>query len=109
MLIDPETLRITAILDFEFTNAIPAKFAYDPPWWLLLSGPEMWLECCAIEEFLTFYEHRIEQFLRALERVEIEWHQRSNNPVDRLSLPGCAIHGELGDFGSTMRQGRALI
>jgi hypothetical protein len=72
MLIDPEILRITAILDFEFTNAMPAEFTYDPPRWLLLSGPEVWLERCAMEEFLTLYEPRMEQFLRALERVEIE-------------------------------------
>jgi hypothetical protein len=72
MLIDPETLRITAILDFEFTNAMLAKFMYDPPWWLLLSRPEVWLKRCAMEEFLTLYEPRIERFLRALERVEIE-------------------------------------
>lgn len=32
MLADPATLRITAVLDFEFTNAMPAQFAYDPPW-----------------------------------------------------------------------------
>jgi hypothetical protein len=63
MLIDPETLRITAILDFEFTNAMPAEFTYDPPWWLLLSGPEMRLERCAMEEFLTLYEPEMEQFL----------------------------------------------
>ncbi|KAJ5573494.1 uncharacterized protein N7459_007921 [Penicillium hispanicum] len=72
MLIDPETLQITAVLDFEFTNAIPAEFTYDPPWWLLLSGPEMWLERCAFEEFLALYEPRMEQFLRALEKVETE-------------------------------------
>ncbi|GKZ25558.1 hypothetical protein AbraIFM66951_001330 [Aspergillus brasiliensis] len=72
MLIDPETLQITAILDFEFTNAMPAEFTYDPPWWLLLSGPEMWLERCTMDEFLTLYEPRLEQFLRALERVEME-------------------------------------
>ena len=44
ILVDPETYRITAVLDFEFTNAMPAQFAYDPPWWLLLSGPEVWLD-----------------------------------------------------------------
>jgi hypothetical protein len=80
MLIDPETLRITAILDFEFTNAMPAEFTYDPPWWLLLSGPEMWLERCAMEEFLTLYEPRMEQFLRALERVEIEMALEAKQP-----------------------------
>lgn len=70
MLIDPETLCITAVLDFEFTNAFPAQFSYDPPWWLLLSGPELWLDKCSIDEFLTLYEPRMEQFLRALEQVE---------------------------------------
>ncbi|CAG7918904.1 unnamed protein product [Penicillium olsonii] len=86
MLIDPETLRITAILDFEFTNAMPAEFTYDPPWWLLLSGPEMWLERCATEEFLTLYEPRMEQFLRALERVEIEMASEVKRPdVSSLS------------------------
>jgi hypothetical protein len=80
MLIDPETLRITAILDFEFTNAMPAEFTYDPPWWLLLSGPEMWLERCAMEEFLTLYEPRMEQFLQALEQVEIEMASEVKQP-----------------------------
>ncbi|PKY05494.1 hypothetical protein P168DRAFT_309811 [Aspergillus campestris IBT 28561] len=79
MLVDPETLQITAVLDFEYTNSMPAELTYDPPWWLLLSGPEMWLEHCAMDEFVTLYEPRMEQFLRA-----------SNNPVvDRLSLPVC--------------------
>ncbi|KAJ5101917.1 hypothetical protein NUU61_004139 [Penicillium alfredii] len=72
MLINPETFQITSILDFEFSNAMPAEFTYDPPWWLLLSGPEMWLERCAMDEFLALYEPRMEQFLRALEQVESE-------------------------------------
>ncbi|KAJ5934562.1 hypothetical protein N7466_004109 [Penicillium verhagenii] len=80
MLIDPETLQITAVLDFEFTNAMPAEFTYDPPWWLLLSGPEMWLERCAMEEFLTLYEPKMEQFLRALERVEIQMASEVKQP-----------------------------
>ncbi|CAI7644285.1 unnamed protein product [Penicillium bialowiezense] len=72
MLIDPETLQITAVVDWEFTNAMPAEFTYDPPWWLLLAGPEDWLERCEMDEFVKLYEPRMEQFLRALERVESE-------------------------------------
>ncbi|CAG8136145.1 unnamed protein product [Penicillium salamii] len=72
MLKDPETLQITAVLDFEFTNTMPAEFTYDPPWWLLLSGPEFWLDQCAMDEFLALYEPRLQQFLRALEQVETE-------------------------------------
>jgi Phosphotransferase enzyme family len=70
MLVDPKTLQITAVLDFEFTNTMPAQFVYDPPWWLLLLGPDMWLERRTIEEFLAHYKPKMEQFLRALERVE---------------------------------------
>jgi hypothetical protein len=70
MLADPGTLRITAVLDFEFTNTMPAQFSYDPPWWLLLLGPDMWLERHSMEEFLVRYVPRMKQFLRALERVE---------------------------------------
>jgi hypothetical protein len=72
MLVDPKTLRITGVIDFEYTNAMPAQFAYDPPWWLLLDGPERWLDRCALDEFLTLYKPRMERFLRALERVEEE-------------------------------------
>lgn len=80
MLIDPETLHITAIIDLEFTNAMPAEFTYDPPWWLLLSGPELWLERCAMDDFLALYEPRMEQFLRSLERVEVEMALKSKPP-----------------------------
>lgn len=70
MLVDPHTLRITAVLDLEFTNAMPAQFSYDPPWWLLLSGPEAWLDRGAVDEFRELYEPRMEQFLCAMEQVE---------------------------------------
>lgn len=72
MLNDLDTLRITAVLDFEFTNSMPAQFTYDPPWWLLLRGPDMWLERYGMDEFLTSYVPRMEQFLRAVERVQAE-------------------------------------
>ncbi|KAK1763804.1 hypothetical protein QBC33DRAFT_596497 [Phialemonium atrogriseum] len=55
MLIDPDTLRITAMLDFEFTNSMPAQFAYDPPWWLLLRGPGIWIEDDGMDDFLASY------------------------------------------------------
>ncbi|KAJ5561572.1 hypothetical protein N7535_003967 [Penicillium sp. DV-2018c] len=109
MLIDPETLQITAVLDFEYTNAMPAEFTYDPPWWLLLSGPEMWLERGAKEEFLTLYKPRMEQFVQALQRVEVEvalkGQRRGKDPLSIRMLDSW----RLGDFGLTMRRERALM
>ncbi|OAQ65212.2 protein kinase-like domain [Pochonia chlamydosporia 170] len=70
ILIDPSTIRITAILDFEFTNSMPAQFVYNPPWWLLLRGPDVWIDRDNLDEFIARYVPRMEQFLRALEKVE---------------------------------------
>ncbi|SPQ27083.1 c40af038-2292-4be3-a2f3-cb5a643b4e80 [Thermothielavioides terrestris] len=72
MLFDRETLRITAVLDFEFTNAMPEQFAYDPPWWLVLKQPGLWIEEDGMDDFLARYEPRLEQFLRVMERVEAQ-------------------------------------
>ncbi|KAL2864410.1 uncharacterized protein BJX67DRAFT_361561 [Aspergillus lucknowensis] len=70
MLIDPNTLRITSVLDFEFTNSMPAQFICDPPWWLLLRGPDVWIDRNSKDEFLAQYVPLMEQFLQAPERVE---------------------------------------
>jgi hypothetical protein len=71
ILVDPKTLRITAILDLEFTNAMPSQDASESPWWLLLAGPDSYLlRGRSIEEFLAAYEPRLEQFLEAMGRVE---------------------------------------
>ncbi|KAF4339182.1 kinase-like domain protein [Fusarium beomiforme] len=70
MLIDPETLRIVAVFDFEFTNAMPAQFVYDVPWWLLLQPPAVWLRQNKLEEFLRLFEPRKDQFIRSMERAE---------------------------------------
>ncbi|ROT35350.1 hypothetical protein SODALDRAFT_346305 [Sodiomyces alkalinus F11] len=86
MLVNPKTLEITAVLDWEFTNAMPAQFSYDPPWWLLLADPGSWVDRNAVQDFRDLYEPRMEQFLRALEAVEGEerWDDRGHDR--RLSV-----------------------
>jgi hypothetical protein len=69
MLVNPETMRITALLDFEFTNVMPAQFAYDLPWWLILQPPGIGVSE-GKQEFLDLFEPRKEQFIHAMERVE---------------------------------------
>lgn len=57
MLYDPKTLRITAVLDLEFTNAMPEQYASASPWWLLLVGPEAYLfRGRTMAEFKAAYE-----------------------------------------------------
>ncbi|KAJ4349327.1 uncharacterized protein N0V89_007941 [Didymosphaeria variabile] len=71
ILVDPETLRIKAVLDLEFTNAMPRQFASDAPWWLLLVGPDSYLlRDRTLQEFVEAYEPRLEHFLQVMERVE---------------------------------------
>ena len=71
ILVDPETFRIKAVLDLEFTNAMPRQFASDAPWWLLLVGPDSYLlRDRTLEEFVEAYEPRLEHFLQVMERVE---------------------------------------
>ncbi|KAI1263610.1 hypothetical protein F5Y18DRAFT_418241 [Xylariaceae sp. FL1019] len=69
MLADPVSLRITAVVDLEFTNAMPAQYAHDLPWWLTLEEPGISIEEDK-EAFLSRFEPRKEQFLGAMERVE---------------------------------------
>lgn len=70
MLINPDTLRITAVLDFEFTNSMSAQFTYDAPWWLLLRCPGVWIDNHGMSDFLATYVPRMEQCVQALESVE---------------------------------------
>lgn len=71
ILVDPQTMRINAVLDLEFTNAMPSQYASEPPWWLLLAGPDSYLlRGRTLGEFHTAYEPRLEQFLQAMRRVE---------------------------------------
>ena len=72
-------------MDFELTNAMPAQFTYDPHWWLLLLGPDMWLERHSMETFLARYVSRMEHFLRALERVEKKSSLEASHQIILLS------------------------
>ena len=81
MLIDPDTLRITAVIDFEFTNAMPAQYSQDVPCWLLLRHPESWVRDEMKDEFLRLFEPRKEQFIRAVQRVERSRADKSDEPL----------------------------
>jgi hypothetical protein len=83
MLVNPETMEITALLDFEFTNVMPAQFAYDLPWWLILRQPgiEVSEGEAGKQKFLDLFEPRKDQFIHAMERVEARSAQPAGEPL----------------------------
>ncbi|TAQ88671.1 hypothetical protein B7494_g2994 [Chlorociboria aeruginascens] len=60
--------KIVGVIDWEFTYAAPAEFAYSPPWWLLLEPPEEWPH--GILDWSREYEPRLRTFLEALREQE---------------------------------------
>jgi hypothetical protein len=70
MLADPKTLKITAVLDFEFTNAMPEQYTYDVPSWLLLASPHTWLERDDRAGFEELFVPQMDLFLGEVERAE---------------------------------------
>ncbi|KAK2051721.1 hypothetical protein LY76DRAFT_377790 [Colletotrichum caudatum] len=70
MVVDPNTGRIMGIFDLEFTNAMPAQFAQDPPLWLHRVLPGQCLERDFFPWFLETYRPYLDRFLAAMKRVE---------------------------------------
>jgi Phosphotransferase enzyme family len=61
---------ITGLIDLEFTNAMPATFASDPPLWLLGVKPKDCLEANFFSWFQAAYQPLLDRFIAALKRVE---------------------------------------
>ncbi len=70
VLVDLQNLRVTGVVDWEFTYVAPAEFTYIAPWWLLLQSPEDWEP--DLEEFLKQFMPRLRLFLEALRECEDE-------------------------------------
>lgn len=78
-------LRVSGVIDWEFTYAAPAEFTYVAPWWLLLQSPEDWEG--DLNQFLNRYSPKLRAFLEVLNDCEssfIERHLLSES--QRLSL-----------------------
>ncbi|OAA66618.1 Protein kinase-like domain protein [Niveomyces insectorum RCEF 264] len=69
-LVDPATGRITAMLDLEFTNALPVAFAHDPPVWLTTSNLDRYLEYGLLPYWQEQFQTAWEAFVGILERIE---------------------------------------
>lgn len=63
-----DNMKITAVIDWEFTYTAPAEFAFTPSCWLLIETPEEWAG--GISDWIKTYQPRLETFLRVLKRRE---------------------------------------
>jgi hypothetical protein len=81
-----ESLRIKAVIDWEFCYAAPAQFSSSPPWWLLLDRPDEWLSRISPDDFLRLYTPKFELFSRIIEEKESARAGCStNHPSEQLS------------------------
>ncbi|POS71277.1 phosphotransferase [Diaporthe helianthi] len=67
MLVDDDD-NVTGVIDWEFTYAAPAQFCLDPPWWLLIEMPEVWI--LGLENFSSRFSETLPVWLEAVEEVE---------------------------------------
>lgn len=72
MLVDPETGIIAGLIDVEFTNAMPAQFAQDPPPWLFSILPAQCLDMGYFPWFRKQYSPKLDEFLEAMQQAEKE-------------------------------------
>jgi hypothetical protein len=63
-----ESEDIIAVIDWEFTYTAPTQFILDPPWWLLLDSPEMWLP--DMDDWTKVYDRRLKTWISAMKRAE---------------------------------------
>jgi hypothetical protein len=79
--------KITAVLDFEFTNTFPAQFASDPPWWLFLISPAIWFDGGYKKRGVeSWYEPLLERSLKAMEKEEAILDMQARKGFIPLSL-----------------------
>ncbi|ODH28274.1 hypothetical protein ACO22_03960 [Paracoccidioides brasiliensis] len=82
VLVTESDLRVTGVIDWEYTYVAPAEFTYSAPWWLLFESPEAW----DLDNFMDRYRPRLELFLKELRVHEDEQiRQGSLKESQRLS------------------------
>ncbi|OAA53603.1 Aminoglycoside phosphotransferase [Niveomyces insectorum RCEF 264] len=81
MIVDPDTGRIRALIDLEFTNAMPAAFAHDPPLYLLPRNLYRHFAFGLFAKWAKDYEPVLDEFLCILQRLEAQQPGQANEPL----------------------------
>ncbi|KAJ6148706.1 hypothetical protein N7497_010688 [Penicillium chrysogenum] len=76
-------LKITGVVDWEFTYTAPIEFTYAPPWWLLIERPEYWPQ--GLDDWTDVFDRRLQTFLQAMIDCEnaasVQEEQRLSGPM----------------------------
>ncbi|EER38433.1 phosphotransferase enzyme family protein [Histoplasma capsulatum H143] len=81
------SLKITGVIDWEYTYVAPAEFTYSASWWLLFKSPEAW----DLNNFMDQYCPRLKLFLEVLrvhedEQIRQGSLRESQHLSDRMAL-----------------------
>jgi hypothetical protein len=72
ILVNPETLEINAVINWEYSYAAPAQYSQSPPPWLLLVSPETLMRRgYTIGQFEALYTPVLTMFLSSLKEKEV--------------------------------------
>ncbi len=84
MTVDTLTGQILGVFDLEFTNAMPAEFACDPPLSLFRTLPGPALNAGFFPWFLREYEPLLKEFLDAMRREELKLESKPQTPLSTM-------------------------
>lgn len=77
VLVSESDLKVTGVIDWEYTYVAPVEFTHTAPWWLLFESPEDWES--DLNQFLIRYKPRLQIFLKVLRGYE-------NKQIERGTL-----------------------
>ncbi|KAL9056566.1 MAG: hypothetical protein Q9162_002849 [Coniocarpon cinnabarinum] len=103
-----EAHNLVGVIDWEYTNALPADFALAPPWSLLLCRPESH-HYDDIERWARAYSPRLNTFLSCLRRVERERKAKGGWGPGHTLSEGMQKSWDSGDFWIIMASRRSFI
>ena len=77
-----EDLKIVAVIDWEWSNIVPAQMSQSPPQWLMIRKPANWSSCDG-DEF-DRYNHLLNFYLDEMKKLELSMNTDTRDSLSRL-------------------------
>lgn len=79
---NPQDLNIVAVIDWEWTNIVPAQMSQSPPQWLTIRKPANWSSCDGGE--FDRYNHLLNLYLDEMKKLELSMNTNTEDSLSRL-------------------------